>query len=86
MLKCFENWSKDHKIAIYSTGSVESQKLLFTHSTEGDLSAHIINYFDQSVGLKTEASSYVKIAEKLEVKPEEILFLSDDVKGKNLTL
>lgn len=80
--KAFENWIKEHKVGVYSTGSVESQKLLFAHSVEGDLSTQISYYFDQSVGIKTETNSYKKIAEELKVKTEEILFVSDSVDGK----
>lgn len=75
----FEQWAKTRKVAIYSTGSVESQKQLFARSVEGDLSSHISNYFDQSVGPKTETDSYKKIAEELSSKPEELLFLTDNI-------
>ncbi|CAG9834521.1 unnamed protein product [Diabrotica balteata] len=74
-----ESWAKSRKIAIYSTGSLESQQLLFTHTTEGDVSAHISKYFDQSSGSKTESASYETISKELEVKPEEILFITDSV-------
>jgi len=75
--KALESWSKERKVAIYSTGSIESQKLLFAHTSEGDLSSHIATYFDQSVGPKTESGSYKKIVEDLKVKAEEVLFISD---------
>lgn len=74
-----ESWAKSRKIAIYSTGSQESQQLLFSHTTEGDLTAHISKYFDQNVGSKTEATSYEKISKEFEVKPEEIVFVTDNV-------
>jgi len=77
--KALESWSPDRKVAIYSTGSVDSQKLLFTHTTEGNLTAKISQYFDQSVGVKTESTSYTKIAEELKAKAEEILFISDSI-------
>ncbi|KAI5357736.1 putative HAD superfamily, enolase-phosphatase E1 [Septoria linicola] len=49
-------------------------------STE-DLTALFDGWFDTTnAGLKTEASSYATIAEELKWKPEEILFLSDNVK------
>lgn len=79
--KALENWSKEHKIAIYSTGSVSAQKLLFTHSDEGNLASYISNYFDQAVGEKTEEKSYAAIAKELNVKPEEILFINDNIDG-----
>ncbi|XP_064602924.1 enolase-phosphatase E1-like [Liolophura sinensis] len=65
------------KVYIYSSGSTEAQKLLFAHSTEGDLSESLTGYFDTNVGSKTESDSYKKISEEVGVKPEEILFLTD---------
>ena len=32
-------WAKEAKVAIYSSGSVEAQQLLFRHTTDGDLSS-----------------------------------------------
>ncbi|XP_975603.1 enolase-phosphatase E1 [Tribolium castaneum] len=78
--EAFETWAKNRRVAIYSTGSVDSQKLLFSNTVKGDLSAHISKYFDQSVGPKTEAESYKKIATETEAKPEEIVFITDDPK------
>ncbi|KAG5869940.1 hypothetical protein JTB14_013786 [Gonioctena quinquepunctata] len=78
---CIEAWAKARRIAIYSTGSIDSQQLLFSHTAEGDLSLHISKYFDQSVGKKTEAASYEQIAKELGVEMKEIIFISDNVKG-----
>lgn len=74
-----ENWSKTKKIMIYSTGSVESQKQLFSHTTEGDLSSFITNYYDQTVGSKTESASYEKISKEASFKPEEVIFVTDNL-------
>lgn len=82
----FESWSKAHKIAIYSTGSVESQKLLFGNTINGDLTSHINNYYDQKFGLKTEPEAYTKIVENLGFKPEETVFITDSVNGMFLNL
>lgn len=77
----FETWAKTMKVAIYSTGSIDSQKLLFAHTTEGDMSAHISCYFDQAnIGSKTDKGSYEKIAKELDLKPEQVVFVSDDIK------
>jgi enolase-phosphatase E1 len=62
---------------VYSSGSVPAQKLLFSHSTYGDLTPLFSGYFDTAVGGKKEANSYCKIAEQLELAPGKILFLSD---------
>lgn len=78
----FERWSKKSKqIAVYSSGSVDSQKLLFKHTNEGDLTNFIVKYFDQKIGSKTINDSYKKIAKEFDVAPEKILFISDDLKG-----
>lgn len=76
-----ELWSKSRQVAIFSTGSLDSQKLLFKHTTGGDLSAHLNNYFDQSIGSKLQSDSYEKIAEKMNCKPEEIVFITDNADG-----
>jgi len=64
---------------VYSSGSVPAQKLLFSHSTYGDLTPLFSGYFDTKVGGKKESDSYRKIAEQLELAPEKILFLSDTI-------
>lgn len=66
------------RVAIYSSGSVQAQKLIFGYSTAGDLRAHIDAYFDTTTGPKKEAQSYVDIARALDANPEDILFLSDN--------
>lgn len=69
------------KVYIYSSGSVQAQKLLFGQSLVGDMLKSIDGHFDTAVGAKQEAASYTAIAEKIGSKPEEILFLTDIVKG-----
>jgi enolase-phosphatase E1 len=65
------------RIYIYSSGSVEAQRLMFRHSEAGDLSEYLDGYFDTTTGGKREAASYRKIAEAVDVAPGEIVFLSD---------
>jgi enolase-phosphatase E1 len=73
-----ERWHcEGRRIAIYSSGSVLAQKLLFRHSEAGDLTEWIAAYFDTATGAKAARDSYRKIAQALGVRPEEILFLSD---------
>lgn len=67
----------DKKVYIYSSGSVQAQKLIFGQSEAGDLTKHIDGYFDTEVGAKQEANSYKNIVEKVGVKADEILFLTD---------
>src|SRR5262249_25201849 len=65
------------RIAIFSSGSVLAQKLLFSHSTAGDLSPFIEAYFDTTTGPKRERESYRKIAAVLQLAPATIFFISD---------
>jgi len=74
----FARWRQQgRRIAIFSSGSVLAQKLLFAHSTAGDLSGFIEAYFDTSTGPKRDRASYTKIAAFLEIPAPQILFVSD---------
>ena len=75
--EALSRWSKRSRVAIYSSGSIESQKQLFSHSSAGDLEPYLSAYFDTRVGAKIEPESYSVIAQRLNVTPSEILFLSD---------
>lgn len=66
------------RIAIYSSGSVHAQKLIFGYADLGDLRPWIDAYFDTTTGPKKEATSYTSIAQALDVPPHDILFLSDN--------
>ncbi|MDW5500386.1 acireductone synthase [Pseudomonas lundensis] len=65
------------KLYVYSSGSVEAQKLLFGYSDAGDLQPLFSGYFDTHVGAKRETASYRNIANEIGIAPEELLFLSD---------
>jgi enolase-phosphatase E1 len=69
--------SSGYKTYIYSSGSVLAQKLLFGHSTKGNLQCDIFGHFDTGVGAKTDPTSYTNIANKILVAPEKCLFVSD---------
>ncbi len=73
-------WSKSAKVAIYSSGSVEAQRLLFRYSTFGDLTPLISGYFDTRTGAKSESGSYTAIANSLGAEPREVMFFSDVVR------
>ena len=74
----FTRWRQQgRRIAIFSSGSVLAQKLLFAHSAAGDLSLYIEAYFDTNTGPKREPLSYRKIASALQLPPDQILFVSD---------
>jgi len=74
-----ERWSRAGRVAIYSSGSVGAQKLLFQYSSAGDLTGGIAAHFDPRVGAKRERVSYERIARELGVKPAEMVFYSDVV-------
>ena len=65
------------KVFIYSSGSIEAQKLIFGHSVAGDLTPNLSGYFDTTTGPKRETDSYHKIAEAIDLPPGSILFVSD---------
>lgn len=64
-------------VAIYSSGSVEAQRLLFAHTEAGDLTPWIDRYFDTTTGAKRDLASYQRIAAELGVAPARVVFLSD---------
>lgn len=68
-----------HRLAVYSSGSVAAQKLLFAHTDAGDLTSLFDAFFDTEVGPKREADSYRLIADSLNRRPGDIVFLSDVV-------
>ncbi|XP_021917331.1 enolase-phosphatase E1 isoform X2 [Zootermopsis nevadensis] len=73
-----KSWAHNgRQVYIYSSGSVEAQKLLFGHSEEGDLLELFAGHFDTGVGPKVESSSYMNIVKNLECKSEDIVFLTD---------
>lgn len=65
------------KLYVYSSGSVQAQKLLFGYSDFGDLTPLFSGHFDTRIGGKREAESYRKIADELGLPAAQILFLSD---------
>jgi enolase-phosphatase E1 len=61
----------------YSSGSQEAQRLLFRHSSHGDLTALFEGFFDTRLGGKLNPDSYHQLARTIAVRPVRILFLSD---------
>ncbi len=64
-------------VAIYSSGSVRAQQLLFRSTPLGDVTPLIEAYFDTTVGAKRDPDSYRRIADDLGRTPERLLFISD---------
>lgn len=78
VLPAFVRWrGQGRAIHIFSSGSVLAQKLLFAHTTDGDLTGHISDYFDTTTGAKTDAASYQSINAKIGSHASEVLFVSD---------
>ena len=73
-----ENWNLlGKKMGIFSSGSVNAQKLLFSHSVKGNLSTYFSNYFDTNIGSKRDSDTYSLITKQLALPSNRILFLSD---------
>lgn len=71
-------WHEDGiAIAIYSSGSVLAQKLLFATTQFGDLTAYVSAFFDTAIGAKSSPASYTRIAERMGKAPRRLLFVSD---------
>lgn len=64
---------------VYSSGSIQAQKLIFGCSEAGDLGPLFSGYFDTTSGPKRESASYARIAGAIGLPAAEILFLSDVV-------
>ena len=65
------------RLFVYSSGSVAAQRLLFGHTTFGDLRPLFDGWFDTRVGPKVEAASYAAIAADVGLGPGELWFVSD---------
>jgi enolase-phosphatase E1 len=70
-------WKNGLRLALYSSGSEQAQRLLIEHTADGNLTGLFSYFFDTRIGAKTQAASYRKIAETMALPCEEILFLSD---------
>lgn len=65
------------RLYIYSSGSIEAQRLYMAHSVAGDLRPMISGYFDTTTGPKGEAASYAAIARQTGDLPGDMMFFSD---------
>jgi enolase-phosphatase E1 len=65
------------EVCIFSSGSVLAQRLVFGHSSAGDLTPLLAAFFDTATGPKREPESYRRIAAARGRAPTEGLFLSD---------
>lgn len=65
------------QIWIYSSGSVESQRLFFGHTIGGDLLPLLSGHFDTRSGGKKEPSSYQRILQAIGLAGRDVVFVSD---------
>lgn len=76
----FSAWAaQGADIRIYSSGSVEAQRLLFGNSVAGALSGYLRGHYDTHVGTKRSAESYRRIVNDMSRDPADVLFFSDIV-------
>ena len=75
---CLRKWKhRGLNLSVYSSGSVAAQKLLYGHSTDGDLQDLFSHWFDTRIGAKQERKSYRAILDVLGCSPERVIFISD---------
>jgi len=75
-----KRWTEaGRKCAIYSSGSVQAQRLFFRYCEAGNLSEYLDGYFDTKVGAKREPESYRAIARELGAEPSKVFFATDVV-------
>jgi enolase-phosphatase E1 len=67
-------------LAIYSSGSVAAQRLLFGHCVAGNLLAMFAGFYDTTTGPKLEPASYTRIARALGHAPASVAFFSDNAR------
>lgn len=79
-VQALQRWHREGlPLFVYSSGSIQAQKLIFGCSEAGDLSPLFSGYFDTTSGPKREVQSYRRISEVIGIWAGEILFLSDIV-------
>ena len=77
--ECLKRWhSRKLSLSVYSSGSIQAQKLLYRHTNDGDLEHLFDHWFDTHTGNKKECESYRAIATKISTNPSKILFISDN--------
>lgn len=78
-LAALQNWtSAGYTLAVYSSGSVAAQQLLYQYTAEGDVRHLFSGWFDTRTGPKKEIHSYQSIASELKTPPRNIAFISDN--------
>ncbi len=65
------------RLAVYSSGSEQAQRLIFGHSEAGNLVPLFEAFHDTRIGAKRDPAAYAELLRRQEVAPERTLFLSD---------
>lgn len=65
------------KLAVYSSGSLAAQQLLYGHTQSGDLRPLFSHWFDTRTGAKQVPESYQVISQAMGVQSQQVLFVSD---------
>ena len=77
--ECLREWREQGTtLSVYSSGSIQAQKLLYRHSPAGDLEKLFSHWFDTHTGPKKSTGSYTTIAKQLHSAPNKIWFVSDN--------
>ena len=80
-----KQWQKAGiRTGIYTSNSLESIQLMFSHTRYGNLNPYVSDCFDQEVGEKFDAYTYQKIERILGIPSKEILFLSSNETALNI--
>jgi enolase-phosphatase E1 len=66
-------------LAVYSSGSVGAQQLLYQYSNCGDLRHLFQHWFDTRIGNKLKPRSYELIASEMAAEAQRVLFISDAI-------
>ncbi|EPL04202.1 acireductone synthase [Pseudomonas sp. CF161] len=79
-VQALQRWHQQgYELFVYSSGSIQAQKLIFGCSDAGDLSGLFSGYFDTTSGPKREEQSYRRISQAMACPAAQVLFLSDIV-------
>ena len=75
-----KNWhERNMSLYVYSSGSIQAQRLFFGYSEFGDMTPFFQGYFDTTSGAKQDAESYRRIVAAIGLPAGEVIFLSDIV-------
>ncbi|NHN87773.1 acireductone synthase [Acetobacter conturbans] len=78
--RALRDWKKAGlTLAVYSSGSAPAQRLIYGHTTDGDLTPLFSAFLDLEMGGKKEADSYRRILTNMRWTATDVLFVSDVV-------